>query len=428
MTETQAARPPAPRLVGLVAEFDSPQALVAAAAATREEGYRRLEGFSPFPVHGLDGALGLRPTLLPWLVLGAGVGGAAAALAGQWWTNAVDYPFLISGKPLFSLPANIPVMFEVIILASAVTAFLGVLALNLLPRLSNPLFAARRFVRATTDRFFLLVGADDEKFTEAKTRAWLESVGATGVEACYEPAAGQRMPRVVYAAALVVAALALLPPLFILKARATTSSAPRLYVFGEMFFQPKFKPQRPTTLFADGRAMRAPVAGTVAWGELQADERLYRGLEPGSPEPSTAPPAAPGKEAPPEPNWTQAFPLPVTPELAQRGRQKFNIYCAVCHGRAGYGDGLVSQRAQRLQQGTWLPPTSLHTDPVRQQPVGKLFDTITHGIRKMPGYGEQIAVPDRWAIVLYVKALQRSQDATIDDVPADVQKTMREMN
>ena len=128
------------KLVGLLAEFPTPEALVSAAEQVREEGYRRIDAFSPFPVHGLDEALAIRPTVLPWLVLGAGLTGVVAALAGQWWTNTIDYPFVVSGKPLFSLPANIPVTFEVIILFSAFTAFFGMLVLNGLPRLVQPVF------------------------------------------------------------------------------------------------------------------------------------------------------------------------------------------------------------------------------------------------------------------------------------------------
>jgi len=133
------------KLVGLLAEFPTPEALVSAAEQVREEGYRRIDAFTPFPVHGLDEALAIRPTILPWVVLGAGLTGVVAALAGQWWTNTIDYPFVVSGKPLFSLPANIPVTFEVIILFSAFTAFFGMLALNGLPRLAQPIFRSERF-------------------------------------------------------------------------------------------------------------------------------------------------------------------------------------------------------------------------------------------------------------------------------------------
>jgi mono/diheme cytochrome c family protein len=109
----------------------------------------------------------------------------------------------------------------------------------------------------------------------------------------------------------------------------------------------------------------------------------------------------------------------------KRGQQRYNIYCAPCHGLAGEGDGLVAKRAQELQQGTWaFPPTSLHSEAVRPQPVGQLFNTITNGVRKMPAYGAQISVQDRWAIVLYVRALQRTQNARPEDVPPETLKAM----
>jgi len=111
--------------------------------------------------------------------------------------------------------------------------------------------------------------------------------------------------------------------------------------------------------------------------------------------------------------------------MMRRGQQQYNIYCAACHGLAGEGDGLVARRAQELQQGTWLPPTSLHSEPVRLQPVGQLFHTISHGVRKMPPYAAQISVPDRWAIVLYIRALQRTQNAKPEDVPSETWKAMQ---
>jgi mono/diheme cytochrome c family protein len=108
-----------------------------------------------------------------------------------------------------------------------------------------------------------------------------------------------------------------------------------------------------------------------------------------------------------------------------RGQQRFNIYCAACHGRGGFGDGLIAQRAIQLQQPTWVPPTNIHTEYVTKQPIGKIFNTISNGIRKMPGYKEQISVEDRWAISLYVQALQREQTAKEADVPAETLQQLR---
>jgi mono/diheme cytochrome c family protein len=109
----------------------------------------------------------------------------------------------------------------------------------------------------------------------------------------------------------------------------------------------------------------------------------------------------------------------------EHGQHAFGIYCAPCHGLSGYGDGIVSKRAESLEEGTWVPPLSLHQDSVRQRPNGEIFQIITNGIRTMPAYGVQIDERNRWSIVLYVRALQRSQNASIEDVPADQRDQLR---
>ncbi|MHC4399424.1 MAG: quinol:electron acceptor oxidoreductase subunit ActD [Planctomycetota bacterium] len=403
-------------VVGMLAEFDGPEALVAAARRVREAGYRNWDAHSPFPVHGLDGAMGIRRTVLPLLVFGAGVAGAIVAIHLQWWTNAVDYPFLVSGKPLFSLPANVPIAFELIVLFSALVAFVGVLALNRLPQFAHPLFRNERFRRATTDGFFISVEAVDSKFDESETKALFESIGATAVETCCQTADGRSIPKGIYWTLAVVTAFALLPPLFIAWHRAVPKREPRLHVVFDMDSQPKYKTQTASPLFADGRAMRLPVEGTVARGELSDDDALYRGRVPGQ-----------------EEQWVDTIPLEVTESLMRRGRQRYGVFCATCHGLAGDADGMTAIRAvkwaeeQALKgvEKNWAPPTSLHTEAVREQPVGQLFHAITNGVRTMPAYGSQIPVEDRWAIVLYVRALERSRNASLDDVPPDKRDQIR---
>jgi hypothetical protein len=170
------------KLWGYLAEFDSPHALIDAAEQVRDAGYTRWDCHTPFPVHGLNDAMGLKPTRLPLLVFGAGLTGASVGLLLQWWTNAVDYPYIIAGKPFFSLPANIPVTFELTILFSAVTAFLGMLILNGLPAWYHALFGSKRFRRVTADRFFISIEARDKLFDPQKTRAFLASLGGSVVE------------------------------------------------------------------------------------------------------------------------------------------------------------------------------------------------------------------------------------------------------
>jgi hypothetical protein len=174
--------PAPPRLYGLLAEFPGPEALLAACEKVRDAGFRKWDAHTPFPVHGLNDAMGIRSTTLGWLVFGAGLAGAVGGILLQWWTNAVDYPFLISGKPYFSLPANIPVAFELTILLAAVTAFVGMLAFNGLPRFHHPLLRSERFRRATSDRFFVSIEAADPLFEAARTEAFLRSIGGTDVE------------------------------------------------------------------------------------------------------------------------------------------------------------------------------------------------------------------------------------------------------
>ena len=212
------------------------------------------------------------------------------------------------------------------------------------------------------------------------------------------------MPKVLIYGTIVVIFLAMVPPAVIAWARAVNSSQPRIHLIQDMDNQPKFRAQHANALFADGRAMRPPITGTVARGGLNEDDHYYRGISNGQ--------------------WAATFPpqVAVTMDLLQRGRERFNIYCQPCHGLAGYGDGMVNKRAMVLMNlgvngTTWVQPKSIHEQQIREQPVGQYFNTITNGVRNMPAYGPQIPVADRWAIVAYVRALQRSQNARPDDAP-----------
>jgi hypothetical protein len=170
------------RLWGLLAEFPTPDALTAAASAVREAGYRKWDAHTPFPVHGLDGAMGVRRTKLPWLVFGAGLTGCLGGLLLQWYTNAFDYKIIISGKPFWSVPASIPVAFELTILLAALTAFFAMMVLNGLPQLHHPVFRSERFRRATNDRFFISLEATDPIFDVEKAEALLREAGSVHVE------------------------------------------------------------------------------------------------------------------------------------------------------------------------------------------------------------------------------------------------------
>lgn len=170
-----------PPLHGILAEFSDPTKLVQAIHAVRRAGYRQLDAYTPFPVEAVFEALDLHRNILPVLVFFGGLTGAIAGFSLEVWTSAIDYPINVGGRPLISLPAFIPVIFECTILFAALTAVFGMIALNGLPLPYHPVFNVERFSRASTDRFFLCVEATDPKFDPASTRQFLEGLSPESV-------------------------------------------------------------------------------------------------------------------------------------------------------------------------------------------------------------------------------------------------------
>jgi hypothetical protein len=173
-----AARVP---IYGLMAEFDQPEILLAAARRSFTEGYRRMDAYSPFPIDGLAEAIGFHRTRLPLIVLIGGIIGCLGGFYLQYWAAVIDYPLNIGGRPLNSWPMFIPVTFELTILVAALSAVFGLLALNGLPMPYHPVFNVERFQLATRNRFFLCIEAADPKFDQEATRGFLESLGSHGV-------------------------------------------------------------------------------------------------------------------------------------------------------------------------------------------------------------------------------------------------------
>jgi mono/diheme cytochrome c family protein len=159
----------------------------------------------------------------------------------------------------------------------------------------------------------------------------------------------------------------------------------------DMHDQPRFKPLRMSDFYADKRSSRPLVPGTIARGQLQEDSYLYTGMVNGQP--------------------ANYMPFPVTRQVLDRGRERYNIYCSPCHARTGNGNGMIVQRGYRR-------PPSYHIDRLRQAPLGHFYDVITNGFGAMPDYSAQIPVRDRWAIIAYIRALQLSQQASADMTPA----------
>ena len=180
-------------------------------------------------------------------------------------------------------------------------------------------------------------------------------------------------------------------------ARMTTENPP-IQVFPDMKQQPKYEAQASSAFFADGRASRRPVPGTVAQGQSREDEGYYTGSTGGM--------------------YLGRNPLEINAETLQRGQERFNIYCGTCHDRAGTGHGIVGTKSM------WLA-NNLHDPRIMQMVDGEIFHVVSYGRRSMPGYRFQISEQDRWAIVAYVRALQRTTSGTLADVPADLQNELR---
>jgi mono/diheme cytochrome c family protein len=206
------------------------------------------------------------------------------------------------------------------------------------------------------------------------------------------------MPKGLVYALVVVTCAAVVPVALAVKARHSKSEKPRIHAIQDMDSQPKYKAQRENPIFADGRSDREALPGTVAVGHLNEDDHLFRGRT--------------GEE------WARTFPaqIELSEETIARGKQRYGIFCAPCHGQGGNGDGMVHVRADALG-GSWVPPSNVNQEYLRNMPVGELFNSITNGVRNMPAYGPQIPPEDRWAIILYVRALQRSHNGSINDVP-----------
>lgn len=172
----------AERPFGIVARFDGPADLTHACEGIRDAGYKKFDAHTPFPVHGLERAMGIGPSKIPWIVLGGGITGLLTGLALQGWVHLSAYPQNISGKPNFALPAYVPIMFELTVLLSAFGCFFGLWALCGLPRPFHPVMQHRSFERATDDGFFISIEAADPRYDSAATRALLEKLGGKEIE------------------------------------------------------------------------------------------------------------------------------------------------------------------------------------------------------------------------------------------------------
>lgn len=374
-------------LYAVAALFNSPDEIIHAAKEVSGSGYKKFDVLTPYPVHGMDGAMNLKPSKIGWIGLIAGMSGTFLAFLMIWWMVGIDYPNIFGGKPAFNLTPSIPIMFEITVLLSALTLAGSLIAIYLkMPSNANPLMDTEFIKRVTSDKFGIYIEAKDAKFNIDEVQALFSRLGAISIsninEAEYEigdtnnPLLNSKFigalvgtsVLTVIVTYLVLNVLLFLPP------------------FDWMHRQAKVLPQSESKFFKDGWSMRKPVEGTVARGFIPYE---FAGM--------------PDSLVLPVPN-----PLPVTQKYLDLGKKRYDTYCSPCHGYYGKGDS-------RLGTNFPVPPT-LHSQKVINWKDANIYHVITNGQNTMPSYSSSISRDDRWAIIHYLRVLQRSQNAPDSDL------------
>jgi mono/diheme cytochrome c family protein len=376
---------PTTPLYGTTALFDTPDALVHAVDEAVKRGYKKFDAHTPYPVHGLDRRAKLTPSKLGFFAFGFGLLGTITAVSLMTWVTTMEYPMVIGGKPFWTWPAFVPVAFELTVLLATVLSTLTMIVLYFkFPNTAHPLHDTPYMKAVSADKFGLCIEALDPQYDEKQVKAFFEHVHGAKITAVHYDAE-HAVQRKVFEPSF----LALLAGVAIVTAGAayvTLNVLLYLPPFDFMMEQHKLTPQKATTLFADGIGMRPPVKGTVARGFL--------------------PYAFAGK--PEEAAKYLTNPLLPTEAVIARGKQKYLTYCSPCHGNFGAGDSRL--------RGQFPNPPTLHSDKVRTWPDGSLYHVITDGQNVMPSYASQISRDDRWAIVHYIRVLERAHQAKEGDI------------
>jgi len=364
--------------------FDTPDALMQAIPKARAAKLGTVEAYTPYPIHGIDGALGLRKSPLGGMVLVMGILGALTAFGFQYWISAIDYPIITGGKAANSWEAFIPIMFEVTVLFSTFTAGLGMLLLlNKLPFFGHPVLSSKAITGITRDRYALAIEAESEGFNSAAAAQALKDAGAAEVEVLPAP---DRSPFLtsdfilrtlggIFVACLVAG----------IGIYLATKWFPLLKPMVYMQDQPRLNAQKPSTFFKDGHGMQQPVAGTVARGHL---------------------PTATGTQ---DASASLQNPLPQTQAVFAVGKKAYHNRCEVCHGALGNGQG-------SLTSAYGGKPANLQSQQFRDYPDGKIYWAIVNGKNSMPSHAPYLSESERWSVVHYVRALQRAQNAKDEDL------------
>ncbi len=370
------------KLFGVTGLFKTPNEIVSAAKKIKEAGFKKFDVNTPYPVHGMDKAMGLKPTKLGFVTLIFGLSGTAFILFFMWWAGSIDYPVVIGGKPLFALPAFIPIAFEFTVLLAALSTVFGMLIFFFnLPANSYPLHDTNYMKAVSNDKYGIVILAEDPLFNEEQVKQLFISLNAENIESVYE---FEKVNYQIFNPKFIM----FLAFVAILTSGATYFTLNKLMFmtpFTWMNIQEKNLPEARNTFFADSYSMRKPVEGTVARGFIPY---AYKGQT--------------------DPGPDLINPLVPTKSVLELGRRKFLTYCSPCHGNNADGDSRL--------HGQFPNPPTLHSDRARNFSDGKIYHIITNGQNIMPSYESQITRRERWAIVTYIRALQRAKNASEADL------------
>lgn len=371
------------KLFGVTGLFSTPDAIIKAASETAHAGYTKFDVNTPYPVHGMDNAMQLKPSKLGYITLAFGLSGAAIALLLMYFTMAQDYPMIIGGKPFFALPAFIPVTFELTVLFATLATVIGMITFFFkFPANSHPLHDSAYMKAVSEDKFGVCIEAADPMFDEEKASAFLKSLGAESIEKHYSPEKETIK-------AITPAFLWSLVAIFIVVSGTTYFSLNKLLYmapFTWMMQQNRVNAQSVSDYYPDGYGMRMPVKGTVSRGHIPY---LYKD--------STKMIAQP-----------VVNPTLPTNEVLALGQKKFLTFCSPCHGNYAEGDSRL--------RGQFPKPPSLHSQKVRDYQDGNIYHIIMVGQNVMPSYANQLTSEEAWAIVDYVRVLQKAKNATEDEI------------
>ncbi|MCF8240796.1 MAG: DUF3341 domain-containing protein [Melioribacteraceae bacterium] len=366
--------------------FDKVDDIIHAAEKVADAGYTKYDVNTPYPVHGMDGAMKLKPSKLGYAALVFGLSGLLAALLTMYWMVVADYPIVIGGKPFFAFPAFVPIIFEVTVLAASIGTVMTMLFLFFkFPNNKHPLHDTDYMKHVSSDKYGISIQADDPAFNENEVKSFLESIGAQEITPIYfeenEYGYSAKIFEPKFIGFLIITAF--------LVSGATYFSLNKLMFmtpFNWMMEQGKAVPQEYNEIFANARSMQQPVKGTISRGNLPYEFK-------GKPE---------------EAERVLLNPLQLNEKNLTMGKANFNIYCSPCHGYFGEGDSRM--------RGQFPNPPSLHSEKARNWSDGRIYHIISDGQNIMPSYSSQLTRQERWATVLYIRALQRSLNAKESDL------------